>query len=88
MINDSFLDEAREVPSSTPMERVVTWSVFRSRADARKLLEHVYLAPGQGLVGGYGCDSVAPYWWVGVQVQDISQWGNVTAVHKRGRLGD
>ncbi len=88
MINDRFLDEAREVPSTTPMERVVAWSVFRSRADARKLLEHVYLAPGQGLVGGYGRDSVAPYWWVGVQVQDVSQWGNVTAVHKRGRLGD
>ncbi len=88
MINDRFLDEAREVPSTTPMERVVAWSVFRSRADARKLLEHVYLAPGQGLVGGYGRDSVAPYWWVGVQVQDVSQWGNVTAVHKHGRLGD
>jgi hypothetical protein len=88
MINDGFLDEAREVPSVTPMERVVAWSVFRSREDARQHLEHGYLAAGQGLVGGCGRDSVAPYWWVGVQVQDISQWGNVTAVNKRGRLGD
>jgi hypothetical protein len=88
MINDSFLDEAREVPSTTPMERVVAWSVFRSREDARKHLEHVYLASGQSLVGGHGRDSVAIYWWVGVQVPDVSHWGNVTAVHKRGRLGD
>lgn len=88
MINDNFLDETREVPSTTPMERVVAWSIFRSREDARKLLDHVYLAPGQALVGGHGRDSVADYWWVGVQVQDMGQWGNATAVNKRGRLGD
>ncbi|MEY2334893.1 hypothetical protein GL267_013380 [Acidithiobacillus ferrianus] len=88
MTDDHFLDEAREVPSIAPMERVVAWSVFRSREDARHLLEHVYLAPGQGLVGGHGRDSVAPYWWVGVQVRDLSQWGNAAAVNKRGRLGD
>ncbi|MDD2747444.1 MAG: hypothetical protein WCY91_05250 [Acidithiobacillus sp.] len=88
MINDSFLDESREVPSTTPMERVVAWSVFRSREEARNLVEHVYLAPGQSLVGGHGQDSVAPYWWAGVQVPDVSHWGNVTAVHKHGRLGD
>ena len=88
MINDSFLDEAREVPSTTQMERVVAWSVFRSREDARKHLQHVYLASGQSLVGGYGRDSVATYWWVGVQVPDVSHWGNATAVHKHGRLGD
>ncbi|WP_436395302.1 hypothetical protein ACSDBR_12585 [Acidithiobacillus ferriphilus] len=58
MINDGFLDEAREVPSVTPMERVVAWFVFRSREDARQHLEHVYLAAGQGLVGGCGRDSV------------------------------
>lgn len=88
MINDSFLDESREVPSTAPMERVVAWSVFRSREEARNLVEHVYLAPGQSLVGGHGQDSVASYWWVGVQVPDVSQWGNATAVHKHGRLGD
>ena len=52
MITDNFLDEARDVPSTTPMERVVAWSIFRSREDARKLLDHVHLAPGQALVGG------------------------------------
>lgn len=88
MINDSFLDESREVPSTAPIERVVAWSVFRSREEARNLVEHVYLAPGQSLVGGHGQDSVASYWWVGVQVPDVSHWGNATAVHKRGRLGD
>ncbi len=88
MINDNFLDEARDVPSTTPMERVVAWSIFRSREDARNLLDHVHLAPGQALVGGHGRDSVAAYWWVGVQVQDMGHWGNATAVNKRGRLGD
>ncbi|WP_414040332.1 hypothetical protein ACJU26_14635 [Acidithiobacillus sp. M4-SHS-6] len=88
MINDSFLDEPRDVPSTTPMARVVAWSIFRSRAEARNLLDHVHLAPGQTLVGGHGQDSVAPYWWVGVQVPDMGQWGNASAVNKKGRLGD
>lgn len=88
MISDAFLDEVREIPSVTPMERVVAWSVFRTREEARGLLGHVHLAPGQVLVGGHGEDSVADYWWVGVQVQDLEQWGNRSAVQKRGRLGD
>ncbi|MCE5387100.1 MAG: hypothetical protein K0041_00770 [Acidithiobacillus sp.] len=87
MISDDFLEEARELPSVQPMERVVAWSVFRSRDDARALLQHVHLAQGQALVGGHGRDSVGEYWWVGVQVQDLSAWGNSSAINK-GRRGD
>ncbi len=88
MISDAFLDEVRELPSVAAMDRVVAWSVFRSREEAHGLLGHVHLAPGQALVGGHGRDSVADYWWVGVQVQNLEQWGNRSAVHKQGRLGD
>ncbi|MDD3759314.1 MAG: hypothetical protein PHO57_00605 [Acidithiobacillus sp.] len=88
MIDDTFLDEAHELPSVTPMERVVAWSVFRTRDAAQQFLEHVHLAPGQALVGGHGKDSVAEYWWVGVQVQNLGVWGNSAAINKHGRMGD
>ncbi|MEY2341929.1 hypothetical protein AB4090_07435 [Acidithiobacillus sp. IBUN Pt1247-S3] len=88
MISDKFLDEARELPSVVAMERVVAWSVFRTKDAARQLLEHVHLAPGQALVGGHGKDSVAEYWWVGVQVQNLEAWGHSSSVNKHGRMGD
>lgn len=60
-MDSHFLDEARELPSKvhasrsgksgmTPTERVVAWSVFRTRAEAEHLVAHVHLAPGQHLV--------------------------------------
>ncbi|MCY0872935.1 MAG: hypothetical protein OWQ56_09610 [Acidithiobacillus caldus] len=88
MITDRFLDDERSLPSVEPMERVVAWSVFRSREAARDLLEHAHLAAGQQLVGGHARDSIGPYWWVGVQVNDLDQWGSRGAINKRGRLGD
>lgn len=88
MPNDHFLDEAREVPSVVPMARVVNWSIFRSREAAGEHLPHVHLGAGQALVGGHGQDSIGPYWWVGVQVDDIGHWGDVAAVNKHGRQGD
>ncbi|MBU2739619.1 hypothetical protein HJG40_12665 [Acidithiobacillus sp. ATCC 19703] len=99
MMDSHFLDEARDLPSKvhasqagksgmTPMERVVAWSVFRTRAEAENLVAHVHLAPGQHLVGGHGQDSVAPFWWVGVQVSNLGEWGHSAAINKRGRHGD
>lgn len=83
-----FLDEARDLPSIARMERVVAWSVFRTRTEAENLVDHVHLAPGQHLVGGHGKDSVAEFWWVGVQVSDVGEWGHSAAINKRGRHGD
>lgn len=96
-MDTQFLDEARELPSKvyasqatrTPLEgRIVAWSVFRTREEAENLVAHVHLAPGQHLVGGHGEDSVAAFWWVGVQVNDLDAWGHSAAINKRGRYGD
>ena len=83
-----FLEQSREVPTSITAGNVVAWSIFRSLEEARTFLQHVHLAPGQKIVGGHGADSVAQYWWVGVEVQDLSQWGHKGAINKRGRFGD
>lgn len=88
MMDAAFLNEEREVPSGQSQSRIVAWSIFRSKEDASRFLEHVHLATGQQLVGGHSQDSVARYWWVGVQVNDLEHWGHSAAINKRGRLGD
>jgi len=88
MIEDTLLDNAREAPSIIPMAQAVNWQMFRRRSEAVKRLRHIRLGAGQSLIGGHGRDSIAPYWWVGVKVDDLADWGHVDAVNKRGRHGD
>ena len=88
MMKDTVLDDAREVPSTAPMAQAVNWQVFRERSEAVKRLHHIRLEAGQSLIGGHGQDSIAPYWWVGVKVDDLADWGHADAVNKRGRQGD
>ena len=83
-----ILNQEREAPSLVPLPNAVNWSIFRRRADAERHAEHVHLNPGHRLVGGHGHDSVDEYWWVGVCVESLGDWGSLQAVNKRGRLGD
>lgn len=87
-MNASFLDEIRAVPIASIADRVVAWTIFRSKDEALRFLPHIHLATGQKIVGGTGKDSVAPYWWVGVKVTNIEDWGHKAAINKRGRHGD
>lgn len=59
-MNASFLDEIRAVPIASIADRVVAWTIFRSKDEALRFLPHIHLATGQKIVGGTGKDSVAP----------------------------
>ncbi|HQU14958.1 MAG: hypothetical protein B7Z66_01850 [Chromatiales bacterium 21-64-14] len=77
-----FLTE-RALPREPGDGNVVQWHAFRRREDAERFGPAVRLGPGQRLVGGHTRDSVGPLWWVGVQVDDLSRWGNRQAINKR-----
>lgn len=79
-----FLTEERPLPSAAGKGNVVQWQVFRDRGDAQAHIRAVRLGEGQRLVGGYSRDSIGPFWWVGVQVDDLELWGNLQAINKRG----
>lgn len=83
----AILNEMREAPSIQPMENVVNWSIFRRRSEAEDYIHNIRLGKDQILVGGQGRDSIGPYWWVGVRVQDLEKWGSPHAVHKRDAMG-
>lgn len=78
----SFLAHERSLPDREGRGGVVQWHVFRSREQAGEFASAVKLGDQQALVGGYSRDSVGPLWWVGVQVQDLSRWGNLRAINK------
>lgn len=63
-------------------KQVVQWHVFRSLTEADEFADHILLGTDQALVGGSAQDSVGTFWWVGVEVGDVSRWGNFTAVNK------
>lgn len=77
-----FLNE-RALPRAPGDGNVVQWHAFRRREDAERFVPSVRLGPGQQLVGGRTRDSLGPLWWVGVQVDDLDQWGNRQAINKR-----
>ncbi len=77
-----FLAAERSLPDRENRGNVVQWHVFRSREQAQAFIPSIRLTPGQELVGGYSRDSVGAFWWVGVQVADLAQWGNPGAINK------
>ncbi|MDA8389188.1 MAG: hypothetical protein M0Z76_00310 [Gammaproteobacteria bacterium] len=83
-----ILDQERETPSVVPLANAVNWSIFRRRADAEHHIDRMRLSPGHQLIGGHSHDSITEYWWVGVAVESIGQWGSRQAINKHGRLGD
>lgn len=74
--------QLRQVPTRNDENHVVSWHVFRSLSEAESYADHIVLNHGQFLAGGVDHDSVGSLWWVGVEVDDISRWGNVSAVNK------
>ncbi|MDA8382565.1 MAG: hypothetical protein M0037_05785 [Betaproteobacteria bacterium] len=77
-----FLNEPRGMPHKGPDNRIVHWHVFRHPEEADDYVHHIVLGAGQRLVGGFAQDSVGGLWWVGVEVDDLTRWGNRAAVHK------
>lgn len=78
----SFLERERSLPNREGHGRVVQWHVFRAREQAAAFAAAIVLGDDQDLVGGYSRDSVGALWWVGVQVRDLSRWGNLRAINK------
>ena len=84
MINP-FLAEFRQLPGHQANNRVVQWHVFRDIFQADEYSSHIHLSNGQTIVGGSDADSIGPLWWVGVEVDDLKQWGNRAAVNKHAQ---
>lgn len=78
-----FLDQNRPIPEKSAANRVVQWHVFRERKAASDFANGIVLGKQQQIVGGTDVDSVGTLYWVGVEVEDISIWGNPAAVNKR-----
>ena len=83
-----ILENDHEVPSRRPLANAFNWSLFRRRQDAEDYLDHVRINDGYELIGGHSQDSVGDYWWVGVRVPSITDWGHTQAINKHGRHGD
>lgn len=83
-----ILEHDREVPSRAPLDNAVNWSLFRHREEAEDYLDRVQLSEGHELIGGRSRDSVGEYWWVGVRVPSVNDWGHKQAINKHGRHGD
>ncbi len=82
------LTQERSLPGKRPeADRIVYWHVFRRPEDALDFARNILLEDDEHLVGGYTRDSIGAMWWVGVQVGDLTAWGNRQAVHKIGRRG-
>ncbi|WP_298137769.1 hypothetical protein [Acidiferrobacter sp.] len=83
-----ILENDRELPSLHPQDNAVHWSLFRRRKEAEQYLEHMRLDTGYELIGGHSHDSIGDYWWVGLRVPSIADWGHSRAVNKHARHGD
>lgn len=82
MTDVSFLSHERSLPEHGGRANIVQWHVFRRREEAESFVPAIRLGAGQSLVGGYSRDSVGPFWWVGVEVEDLPHWGNASAINK------
>ncbi|NOT16802.1 MAG: hypothetical protein HOP20_01885 [Sulfuriferula sp.] len=81
-MNTQFLSQISAMPTRDAENNVVSWHVFRSLSDAECYADNIRLAHGQYVVGGIDFDSVGSLWWVGVAVDDMARWGNVSAINK------
>ena len=80
-----FLVNHRQLPTHHAENKVVQWHVFRDVAEADEYADHIQLGDGQSIVGGFDKDSIGQLWWVGVEVADLSSWGNRSAVNKHAQ---
>jgi len=80
-----FLANHRPLPAHNSENKVVQWHVFRNAAQADEYAEHIRLGAGQSIVGGFDSDSIGKLWWVGVEVDDLTRWGNAAAVNKHAQ---
>lgn len=85
MIEQDILEQERALPDGTGSDGVVHWRVFRDREHARGYVPAIQLGNGQRIVGGYSRDSVGALWWVGVQVENVRAWGNLSAINKHAK---
>lgn len=77
-----ILTETRSLPAHDADDKIVLWRVFRTASAALEYAESIKLEEGQSIVGGVDSDSVGKLWWVGVEVEEVSRWGNQAAVNK------
>lgn len=82
VMNTQFLSQLNSMPTHECGSHVVSWHVFRRLSDAEDYARNIMLAAGQHIVGGMDFDSVGSLWWVGVAVEDMARWGNVSAINK------
>lgn len=76
----AVLKNERALPDDPVQEKIVLWRTFRNTDEAVKFSGSVMLGDGQQLVGGIAHDSVGPLYWLGVHVENVSQWGNTKAI--------
>ena len=81
---DDLLERTQGLPEGHGKDGIVQWHCFRHREEAAAFIPSIRLGRDQQLVGGHTEDSLGPLWWVGVQIEDIAQWGNLQAVNKHG----
>ncbi len=81
-MSTQFLSQMSRMPTRDSDNHVVSWHVFRSLSDAENYAENIILSGDQHVVGGIDFDSVGSLWWVGVAVDNVAHWGNVSAVNK------
>ncbi|MEJ2059809.1 MAG: hypothetical protein P8Y64_04905 [Gammaproteobacteria bacterium] len=84
MVDEDILSHELSLPEGHGRDGVVHWHIFRDRDQAEQFLPCIKLTDSQQLVGGYTRDSLGKIWWLGVQVSNVDQWGNRTAVNKHG----
>jgi len=79
-ISEEVLRKPRPLPQDPVRERVVVWRSFRSMDEAIGYSTNILLSKSQNLVGGCCSDDIGAIYWVGVQVDDVSRWGNTKAI--------
>lgn len=75
-----LLRHDRALPTDPRKERVVLWKVFRDKSSVIEYSQHILLEPDQRLVGGQSVDTIGPFYWLGVEVEEIENWGNTHAI--------
>lgn len=81
---DDLLNQTKDLPEGHGKDGIVQWHCFRNREAAAAFIPSIRLGRDQQLVGGSTRDSLGPLWWVGVRIDDLTQWGNLQAVNKHG----
>ncbi len=81
-MKSQIFTQLRQAPTHKEHHQVVFWHVFRALSEAEAYADNVVLCDGQYLVGGVDHDSVGSLWWIGVEVDDLTKWGNLGSINK------